>query len=545
MASPPVLLCVSLTLPPDLEAISHISELVNEYLLPNTIDSAVYNALQLVVQRFGVSRVWTVGAMDGAAARGRVVIMEWLHSSRSEGCSALEPPERQLTVICTRLSGSSNTFHNFISISLFDCCSRERAYRNRKISTSTNALALLPGNTTANGRVEVLEFFIDNGYNGNVAVTNASLKKAARFGHTAVIQLLLPECNVIGVAMPSLCGEMGSNKRGGSVIGEVPVWKILVAKALQKAVESAHYELAKLLIDNFPGSDIREPHWCLDGVPPMYQFVNFVLLSVSRIGCAAIVKALVDRFPFVSIRPALLLATENRQYEVVELLLHSSDSSILSTIGKAVENAATCGDTKMAKLLVKRSSFHDAARALNIAASRNDLDIVRVLAAKRGECFKVDSFKIDALVRAAKSGRMEVVEQQQPNKGEAVLQLASIVDTEVLNSIIRICELKTYQYLFTDAAARGLAGLVQQLMCRVDLNTIHRSLTAAALNGHTEVIKMLLGKSDFAKRSRDSRSSGPERPHECCQVAFVRLQAMTLQWSIWNRIKSLGTRNRD
>ncbi|KAG6970810.1 hypothetical protein JG688_00004687, partial [Phytophthora aleatoria] len=46
--------------------------------------------------------------------------------------------------------------------------------------------ALLPGNTSdafivaaTNGRVEVLEFFIDNGYNGNVAVTNASLKKAA------------------------------------------------------------------------------------------------------------------------------------------------------------------------------------------------------------------------------------------------------------------------------------------------------------------------------------------------------------------------------
>ncbi|KAG2832175.1 hypothetical protein PC116_g9887 [Phytophthora cactorum] len=506
MASPPVLLCVSLTLPPDLEAISHISELVNEYLLPNTIDSAVYNALQLVVQRFGVSRVWTVGAMDGAAARGRVVIMEWLHSSRSEGCSAL-----------AATGAAANAENGRIEIARylrpqmhwFDATPAIVAAAARGRIGCLQAL--LPGNTSdafivaaANGRVEVLEFFIDNGYNGNVAVTNASLKKAARFGHTAVIQLLLPECNVIGVgnALRS-AAKWDQTSVVVLLLERFPFGNFLVAKALQKAVESAHYELAKLLIDNFPGSDIREPHWCLDGVPPMYQsIVNFVLLSVSRIGCAAIVKALVDRFPFVSIRPALLLATENRQYEVVELLLHSSDSSILSTIGKAVENAATCGDTKMAKLLVKRSSFHDAARALNIAASRNDLDIVRVLAAKRGECFKVDSFKIDALVRAAKSGRMEVVEvlvnsSNSRTKEEAVLQLASIVDTEVLNSIIRICELKTYQYLFTDAAARGLAGLVQQLMCRVDLNTIHRSLTAAALNGHTEVIKMLLGKSDL------------------------------------------------
>ncbi|KAG3173572.1 hypothetical protein PI124_g1287 [Phytophthora idaei] len=200
----------------------------------------------------------------------------------------------------------------------------------------------------------------------------------------------------------------------------------------------------------------------------------------------------------------------------------------------------------MAKLLVKRSSFHDAARALNIAASRNDLDMVRVLAAKRGEYFKVDSFKIDALVRAAKSGRMELVEVLVNNsnsrtKEEAVLQLASIVDTEVLNSIIRICELKTYQYLFTDAAARGLAELVQQLMSRVDLNTIHRSLTAAALNGHTEVIKMLLGKSDLPNVAEIVEAVATRVLSSC----FVRLQAMTLQWSIWNRIKSLGTRNRD
>ncbi|KAG6967343.1 hypothetical protein JG687_00004325 [Phytophthora cactorum] len=433
--------------------------------------------------------------MDGAAARGRVVIMEWLHSSRSEGCSALAATGAAANGHLHALEWLIQHFpqHSSRSRCLIAAAENGRIEIARYLRPqmhwfdATPAIvaaaargrigclqALLPGNTSdafivaaANGRVEVLEFFIDNGYNGNVAVTNASLKKAARFGHTAVIQLLLPECNVIGVG-----------------------------NALRSAAKWDQTSVVVLLLE-------REPHWCLDGVPPMYQsIVNFVLLSVSRIGCAAIVKALVDRFPFVSIRPALLLATENRQYEVVELLLHSSDSSILSTIGKAVENAATCGDTKMAKLLVKRSSFHDAARALNIAASRNDLDIVRVLAAKRGECFKVDSFKIDALVRAAKSGRMEVVEvlvnsSNSRTKEEAVLQLASIVDTEVLNSIIRICELKTYQYLFTDAAARGLAGLVQQLMCRVDLNTIHRSLTAAALNGHTEVIKMLLGKSDL------------------------------------------------
>ncbi|KAF1781583.1 Ankyrin repeat-containing domain [Phytophthora cactorum] len=276
--------------------------------------------------------------MDGAAARGRVVIMEWLHSSRSEGCSALAATGAAANGHLHALEWLIQHFpqHSSRSRCLIAAAENGRIEIARYLRPqmhwfdATPAIvaaaargrigclqALLPGNTSdafivaaANGRVEVLEFFIDNGYNGNVAVTNASLKKAARFGHTAVIQLLLPECNVIGV------GNAFALRRNG----------------IKQAWWFCYWR------GNHIGAWMAY-HRCTNLCQLCFTFV-------SRIGCAAIVKALVDRFPFVSIRPALLLATENRQYEVVELLLHSSDSSILSTIGKAVENAATCGDTK-------------------------------------------------------------------------------------------------------------------------------------------------------------------------------------------------------
>eukprot|EP00644_Phytophthora_capsici_P009181 jgi/Phyca11/541441/estExt2_Genewise1Plus.C_PHYCAscaffold_60788 len=85
---PTSLTIVSLALVPDVEALPHIVEAVNDLLRPATIDSAVYNDLQRVVKVHGDSRAWTVKAMDGAAANGRLDIMQWLHDTRTEGCSA-------------------------------------------------------------------------------------------------------------------------------------------------------------------------------------------------------------------------------------------------------------------------------------------------------------------------------------------------------------------------------------------------------------------------------------------------------------------------
>ncbi|EGZ19635.1 hypothetical protein PHYSODRAFT_403017, partial [Phytophthora sojae] len=52
-----------------------------------TIDAAVFNDLHRVIRTYGDFRPWTVGAMDGAAARGRLDLLRWLRVDRTEGCS--------------------------------------------------------------------------------------------------------------------------------------------------------------------------------------------------------------------------------------------------------------------------------------------------------------------------------------------------------------------------------------------------------------------------------------------------------------------------
>ncbi|EGZ18674.1 hypothetical protein PHYSODRAFT_451713, partial [Phytophthora sojae] len=74
-------------LPSALQALPHVAEDIRELLKPRTIDGAVYNELGRVFRVHGTSRPFTVGAMDGAAVRGKLNIVTWLHSTRTEGCS--------------------------------------------------------------------------------------------------------------------------------------------------------------------------------------------------------------------------------------------------------------------------------------------------------------------------------------------------------------------------------------------------------------------------------------------------------------------------
>ncbi|EGZ26146.1 hypothetical protein PHYSODRAFT_443830, partial [Phytophthora sojae] len=53
----------------------------------SSIDSAVYNELHLVVRVYDSELSWTTAAMDGAAARGKDKVVQWLHTNRPEGCS--------------------------------------------------------------------------------------------------------------------------------------------------------------------------------------------------------------------------------------------------------------------------------------------------------------------------------------------------------------------------------------------------------------------------------------------------------------------------
>ncbi|GMF24410.1 unnamed protein product [Phytophthora lilii] len=83
----PHLMAVLLVLPDKIKSLPHVGMLVSEFLLSETIDAAVYNYCLRVVQVHGATRLWTKKAMDGAAKRGRLDIVKYLHNTRNEGCT--------------------------------------------------------------------------------------------------------------------------------------------------------------------------------------------------------------------------------------------------------------------------------------------------------------------------------------------------------------------------------------------------------------------------------------------------------------------------
>ncbi|ETO84473.1 hypothetical protein F444_01615 [Phytophthora nicotianae P1976] len=84
----PLLLRVKLALSPKFEPLPHVLQIVNDLLLPRTLDGAIYNDLHRLAKDYEAVLPCTVGAMDGAAAKGRLDILQRLQNTRSEGCSS-------------------------------------------------------------------------------------------------------------------------------------------------------------------------------------------------------------------------------------------------------------------------------------------------------------------------------------------------------------------------------------------------------------------------------------------------------------------------
>ncbi|GMF18693.1 unnamed protein product [Phytophthora lilii] len=219
MALPPLLLAVSVSLPPNLEAIPHVVELINCFLTPITVDAAVYNDLPNVVQKFGKCHPYTVKAMGGAAARGRLGIVQRLHETRSEGCAAVAftgaSAPGHLKYICRQgtrymvrpaLVAAAAKGH----VEALNACHgvMPLAYGMEEVSAAA----------TANGRVEVLKVLIDRGY-GNEFLLATCLREAVEWGQLGCIELLLPVC-----ARPGLDEAL----RAAARCGRTDVMKILL-----------------------------------------------------------------------------------------------------------------------------------------------------------------------------------------------------------------------------------------------------------------------------------------------------------------------------
>ncbi|KAG7383920.1 hypothetical protein PHYPSEUDO_003213 [Phytophthora pseudosyringae] len=550
---PPLLLSVIRALPSSIQGIGHILQLVNSFLIPRTVDAAVYNDLQTVLRVFGASRPWTAAAMDGAAARGRLDILQWLHDSRPEGCSAESfiaaasndypdvlqwlihhYPELHDQLRCLTAAAGAGHLNVVRSqrpmVNTYNMTSAlEAAAANNHVEVLE---ALRPWPFTmngpfdaavANGSVEAVRYLIERRCIERVPRANAVLEMAVRCARKEVVELLLPKCDSSG-ASRALRSAVESRRPD--------VVKLLLAKctfntmsmslALDVAARNDDCDVVKLLLEHCTGEEEsvrcdsgREIPWGVDICSAsadkrsvMQRFISVAFRAAMKRGSIEMVKVLVGKLPSEAIGDSLHEAAACGKHRVVDFLLHEcktrrlDDSIYNSSVGFAVEIAADCGDLEMAKLLVGKCTPANAGRALNIAGANKRIDIVELFARKSGAYFKYDPYKVEALVQAAKDNQIAAVELlsnyiDQPTIEEALMRLPSRGHADATKLLLDKSEPGAVKRIFANAARNGLVELTAILLDHMDASSIRWALMSASSGGHVPTVKVLLRKSNI------------------------------------------------
>jgi hypothetical protein len=232
----PQLACVALALPEQIKALSHVVRRVNELLMPETIDAAVYNDCQLLIHRYGATRKWTKKAMDGAAARGRLDLVKWLSVVRNEGCSI------------AAMDGAARNGHLKVVKWL------SAHYVGRCSSGALNEAA-------KNGHAEVVKWLCRRNHgqpDSEPYVVTYGVQAIAATGETGTLRHLLREnCSWY---------YLGRALEDAASTGLTEVVKLLlsvklrqanVSRALKNAVTAEHAEVVKLLADLCTSTELR------------------------------------------------------------------------------------------------------------------------------------------------------------------------------------------------------------------------------------------------------------------------------------------------
>ncbi|EGZ18373.1 hypothetical protein PHYSODRAFT_500442, partial [Phytophthora sojae] len=220
MEPPPPLRVGLLALKSPFQGLPPVLDLVTSFLLPPTIDRAVYRSLHRVLAVYEPSRPYTVGAMDGSAAAGRLGLVQWLHANRSEGCSPaafigaaahrhftvlewlyehypqVADPARELVVAAQHSRIEALSF-------LLPRVRREQVEPALEAAAANGHVAVLEHllnrpysmrrsllAAAENGRTQVVQFLLGRGYTDRYMLVNPALIKAAEGGHCDVVELL-------------------------------------------------------------------------------------------------------------------------------------------------------------------------------------------------------------------------------------------------------------------------------------------------------------------------------------------------------------------
>ncbi|GMF40850.1 unnamed protein product [Phytophthora fragariaefolia] len=468
---------VSRVLSPDVHALPHVVETVNDFLMPATIDGAVFNDLKRVVKTHGDSRAWTAAAMDGAAARGRLDIMQWLHDNRSEGCSTeacmaaaangslkvvkwlhelypevCRPVEAMTAAAENDHAGVVRFFRT--SVNMEDAVpALENAAVHGRVDVVDALVPYFSGLAqgafmvaSAHGQLEVVRLLLGHGFT-SVVYTNPSLKEAAAGGHVELVDLLLELCDDDALA-DAVDAAVRANR--------TDILQVIVERrhprdigvALEQAALDNRYEMVRLLLDNCP--EEKE-----------------VYLS----------------------RSSVLTAGDSDR---------TSRWDTLRSIDAATTAVTMRGHVETARLLATKCSDSAAGMALKIAVETSHLEMAKLFIAKSNPVGKVD-----ALVAAVLNGQTDMVaallEHGDPRMIEqALVKVSSAGNRAIAQQLLEKCDPASRKRVFENAAANGVVGLVHDMLDQVDELTAGDALRLAAMNGHTEAVKLLLVKSDAA-----------------------------------------------
>ncbi|EGZ18283.1 hypothetical protein PHYSODRAFT_332108 [Phytophthora sojae] len=450
--------------------IAHAVQLVNEFVLPSTIDAAVFNDLLKAFEDF---RPYTVGAMDGAAARGRLDIVQRLHVERIEGCSSA-------ALIGAASNGhlelTEATKHGHLGIIRF-----LRASTHLREFDRERLLVM----AAANGHVAIVRVFLRGVVDAHGAVAAAAgnghgaWKKALEGGHIGTIELL--------------------TKAAGDVAIELAFTKM--AAVITKNNDK---ELVPVLLEKCPSMETpgRNLVW------GSYRFTNPIQSAVATAMSEAADAGQLDMLRVLTktsasyVRDILSHAVNNDQRDVQKLLLELCEAKYLqehrmaSYMTTMLEQAAAYDDLETVQQIFAKCGRADVGDALWIAVENNSVKVVSLLVKKSEPCSVVA-----ALVEAATRGKADMVQALLDHSGHQAIESAlertvASGNVELSTMLLRRCNPSAHKRIFQNAASSGCAGVLQLLLDEMEPHCIHRALFCAAARGHVEAVAELLEKSE-------------------------------------------------
>ncbi|KAE8985112.1 hypothetical protein PR003_g23377 [Phytophthora rubi] len=414
MASPSLLL-VQHALPPAIQAIPHVAQHVSEFLLPTTMDAAVYNDQQRVLKAFEGFRPYTTGAMDGAAANGRLDILRRLHSERDEGCSSsafigaasnghvevlkwlykFYPQLRQGLQELLELREATKHGHLDCVLFLLRFTLLQRSDRGKLLVTAA-----------ANGHVAVARVFLRGTIDAHRALAAAAanegltrlllntfdpyakkaLEKAIEGGHIDTVELLVKAVHEIIVksAFRETAAVVGADTMR-LILERIPLKDKVLATVLQIAAENNKCDLVQVLLEKCPSMETtgRNVGWGGSRITnPIHSAVAGAMFDAADTGRLDMLRILTKKSASYA-GDTLCRAVNNDQWEVQKLLLEVCEAKYLKerrmapSITSMLEQAAADDDLEILQQIFTKCGEVDIGDALGTAVKNDSVKVVR------------------------------------------------------------------------------------------------------------------------------------------------------------------------